>query len=563
MLRNKSVQKITATFFALLVTALGAYFFFYNTEPLFADKSGNVHGYMWGGVDNGTSTGAGIGWVSLNCIDSGNCGTSAYAVNIEPNGAFTGHAWSDTIGWISFEAADVSGCPIAPCDPSVDLVTGQVSGWVRAISVSRSGIDSKNGGWNGWIRLSDGKVTSSTSSAISYHPSPKADGTRGSTLVTTDPKNHQALVGYAFGGAYNDIKSAVVGWLKFTGAYADLGGSSDLMIEATPSTVAVNGLVAVRYFSPTHVNYKSCTATDSENPNTTWTATLAQNYLNTTNTTNSASTPWSTTKSGVTTSSTPKTISYTVTCTNEATGQIESKSASVVVSDKISTIELTGILNISRNGANSNNNYQTSAGDKDTTIELTWSSKNSGVDYKSCKGISTPPGAFDSFPQNKTLAGLGSLTSSNSWQDSLAGVMVLPKTDGRNSVYQIECLSSITNLPVKSNIVTIFPFTLMSSVNIGGPSCVLSSPVNVKLSIKAPGYDSCTVSGTLSPIRLDSNGFGLAPVTVTAAQNSAQTFTVTCRDFSSQTISATKTITVDATCSDPQGTGGNIIYEEQ
>jgi len=125
-----------------------------------ASSSDNVSGYAWS--EN-------IGWFSFNCYnDYNNDGTpeshctdagyaSDYGVNIDASGIFSGYAWSENIGWVSFadfdgdgdiDASDknIASSPCAPnCEASVNLGNGEVSGWARALSFG--------GGWDGWIKL--------------------------------------------------------------------------------------------------------------------------------------------------------------------------------------------------------------------------------------------------------------------------------------------------------------------------------------------------------------------------------------------------------------------------
>jgi len=93
-----------------------------------------------------------IGWVSFNCTNQGSCASFDYGVDIEEGtGDLSGHAWSENIGWITFNEADLSGCPSGPCKASVDLSCPDhhcsVSGWAKA-QISEEG-------WTGWIRLKD------------------------------------------------------------------------------------------------------------------------------------------------------------------------------------------------------------------------------------------------------------------------------------------------------------------------------------------------------------------------------------------------------------------------
>ena len=72
-------------------------------------------------------------------------------------GTLSGYAWGSNIGWVSFNAADVTGCPtgvygsdtqLNGCTPSLNFSTGAVTGWARILS----SIAAENGG--GWVELS-------------------------------------------------------------------------------------------------------------------------------------------------------------------------------------------------------------------------------------------------------------------------------------------------------------------------------------------------------------------------------------------------------------------------
>jgi hypothetical protein len=70
---------------------------------------------------------------------------SNYGVSVDPTtGLMSGYAWNNKIGWISFNES--VGCPEGDCSPTLDLGTGRLEGWARAVEHS--------GGWDGWISLS-------------------------------------------------------------------------------------------------------------------------------------------------------------------------------------------------------------------------------------------------------------------------------------------------------------------------------------------------------------------------------------------------------------------------
>ncbi len=139
-----------------------------------ASTSIPLSGYAWS--DN-------IGWISFNCADAGACASSQYGVTMDPvTGALSGYAWSDNIGWISFNTSDVAGCPSGTCAPSIDMSTDMVTGWAKALSAD-------NEGWDGWINLSD------MSGTYPY----------GATFT------NDAASGYSWG-------SDVVGWVSWSGS---------------------------------------------------------------------------------------------------------------------------------------------------------------------------------------------------------------------------------------------------------------------------------------------------------------------------------------------------------
>lgn len=177
----------------------------------------NVSGWAWG--EN-------VGWMSFNSVDCDSdndgfvdvfCGgvtnpggvpnngsnipVKDYGVSVDVStkatssgvGAITGNAWSETIGWVSFDQADLAGCPSAPCLAQVNWANGVVTGWARAL-VS---IGQQSGGWDGWIKLSDETGTLALWA--------------GSGVKISANK----FSGYAWGGADGSGVAGVVGWIDF------------------------------------------------------------------------------------------------------------------------------------------------------------------------------------------------------------------------------------------------------------------------------------------------------------------------------------------------------------
>jgi len=126
--------------------------------------SHNISGWAWS--EN-------IGWVSFSCencdsdsngyVDSGACGgdnsstfSIDYGVDMDINsGVLSGYAWSENIGWVSFNYSETGAPPGSPDYSSSGYIartstsTFEASGWARALAASST----YSGGWKGWIKL--------------------------------------------------------------------------------------------------------------------------------------------------------------------------------------------------------------------------------------------------------------------------------------------------------------------------------------------------------------------------------------------------------------------------
>ena len=125
---KKIAQPLKTLFIALILLAGIA---FIPADRIAKAASYSVLGYAWS--DN-------IGWINLNPALGGVFVDGA-------TGDFFGFAWSDNIGWVSFDSGDLSGCPSGICAAGMDLTTGKISGWAKALGAEGSG-------WDGWISLS-------------------------------------------------------------------------------------------------------------------------------------------------------------------------------------------------------------------------------------------------------------------------------------------------------------------------------------------------------------------------------------------------------------------------
>lgn len=154
-----------------------------------------LSGYAWS---------SNIGWISFNSADSG-AGGGPYSVQIATTtttGTLSGYAWSPNIGWVSFNSGDVASCPSGSCTPTINMLTGTVSGWARAIT-GAGRID----GWDGWIELSGANHVSGAIPDSGNNCNTYVSNTSGNCGVVLNTSTG-AFSGYAWG-------SDVVGWLSF------------------------------------------------------------------------------------------------------------------------------------------------------------------------------------------------------------------------------------------------------------------------------------------------------------------------------------------------------------
>ena len=144
MEKNRLIKIIVPLFLLLII--IGVFVFQANRiENVQAGTEHDISGLAWS--EN-------IGWISFNCTNcEGNpdcdranfCnGTHKdFGVDIDISGILSGYAWSENIGWISFNEADLVGCPSGTCRAFINLSNGEVSGWAKVLS------------FDGWIHLRD------------------------------------------------------------------------------------------------------------------------------------------------------------------------------------------------------------------------------------------------------------------------------------------------------------------------------------------------------------------------------------------------------------------------
>jgi len=235
-MKNFSKSTILGLTFGILLAGYAAFLVFNQNESFPAGvKAGvadNVSGYAWS--EN-------VGWLSFNCTDGGTCGTVDYGVSVDSsNGNFSGYAWSENIGWIKFDPTTTP--PSSPTHAArLDVTSGgtvcgaqyDTCGWARACSAVENKTtcegpsDPNAGGWDGWIKMR---------------------GTAPDYVVSWN-SGIKEFSGFAWG-------SDVVGWLSFNCADLGVCGSSNYKVIAdinTPPTASQLSVVQGDYCSiPSH-----------------------------------------------------------------------------------------------------------------------------------------------------------------------------------------------------------------------------------------------------------------------------------------------------------------------
>ena len=133
----------------------------------------SVKGFAWSDT---------IGWISFDCKSAGS--DINYGVDVDKNGYLSGEAWSDSLGWISFDYYTTENSR-----PIFNKVTKKLEGYVKVLS----GLEKTNDGFSGKISLS-GVADNGYNYAPVYNP----------TTYEFDE--------YAWG-------SSVIGWIDFKTSY--------------------------------------------------------------------------------------------------------------------------------------------------------------------------------------------------------------------------------------------------------------------------------------------------------------------------------------------------------
>ena len=165
-------------------------------------ETNTLDGFAWGAEV--------VGWVSFG---GEACAGGSYGVTYDTvTQQFGGNAWSENIGWISFDYTETGLPPEAPYNAVGATTTARyvydednpltnqdrlLTGWARALN----GLDDPGDGYDGWIKLSDGTETA---------PEPIWGGgaTRNAAhMIFNGATTSCELAGWAWGGE-------VIGWIS-------------------------------------------------------------------------------------------------------------------------------------------------------------------------------------------------------------------------------------------------------------------------------------------------------------------------------------------------------------
>lgn len=131
-LRRRSRKIIVLAILGVVIIGL---VLVYN-DRIFASEGDAVYGWAWS--DN-------IGWISFNSLNPASGGSASYGVDIDwDTGYFSGFTWSENIGWIDF--GPLEGYPKGPLYQVRYLpASGNLKGWARIVSLKPEG--------TGWISM--------------------------------------------------------------------------------------------------------------------------------------------------------------------------------------------------------------------------------------------------------------------------------------------------------------------------------------------------------------------------------------------------------------------------
>ncbi len=213
----------------------------------------NLFGYAWSDT---------VGWISFNNCPNPNtttdCGSINYGVNLDPiTKQVSGWAWSDNVGWISFDPIKWLECPPNASGCNLSNLANYVNkfdanGWAKVYSVASEEnryskvLDNSlnTGGWDGWISFGDGGTYYSTTVGTTNVASSVASLLGAGNFTGLDVN---AVTGYWWSGS-NDANvtngKLGMGWIQlnpsnYGGVFLMNGDTTVGEMTLTPSATTV------------------------------------------------------------------------------------------------------------------------------------------------------------------------------------------------------------------------------------------------------------------------------------------------------------------------------------
>ena len=416
----------------------------------------NMFGNAWS--DN-------IGWISFNnCTkpDVTTCTGYDYGANYV-GAIWGGYAWSDNIGWISFNPSDWGACPPqGSCSSYATYNNSATNTWVWGRALNGVGnLDTETGGdyYDGWIAIYGNDGNGNNFGPTVSSPYTASSGSLSGFYVrdikyTSVSGSRTAGSGYAWGGA-------IIGWIDL--AIDKFGNTTELyafvpklMLTASPQTVSSgNTSTTLSWSSPDGTTYSSCVGLGggSDWNNTTQNAITSVNPIRT--------------KTNVSVPNSP--TLFKITCTT-ATGVTATAETSVTLQNisSLNNITITASPTVVSNGG---------------TTKLSWYSPTGTAFTGSC--TASGGGTDWNGTQSQPTTGAPTRSKSN------VSVPTTPKT-----TFKITC--PIANGGTVSNTVDVYVNSSSSNLIIVSDPLISVVGGKIKLTYNSPSntaYTSCTSLG--------------------------------------------------------------------
>ena len=187
-----------------------------------------LSGNAW--ADTGSS---GIGWISLSC-ETGVAGCSAgnkYNVYVNSDNTLSGVAWASggfNAGWLSFNGADLAGCPSGGCVAQLDMSSNpkKLKGWAKFIGATST----TGSSWTGWVSLNSEAAVGGAPSSVEVVTEKKSFSLVRAWSAFMNKGNFKSVSGWR-----EKIASVIFEANNISRAFAQAGVSYGVAYDSTTS----------------------------------------------------------------------------------------------------------------------------------------------------------------------------------------------------------------------------------------------------------------------------------------------------------------------------------------